>query len=97
MSIAFEEGDPDHPIIVGSVTNSGGHAFFTELRPGVYFVIVRATGFVAFGDAGSGDRPPTGLRIVLRQFRHGAGASGNSPAHVVVSLTPLCGDCRPPS
>ena len=93
--IEFEEGDPDHPIITGSMSNGGGHAFFTDLPPGVYFVLVRATGYVAFGDAGGGDRPPTGLRLVLEEFRHGAGASGNSPSDVVVSLTPLCGDCRP--
>lgn len=95
--VAFVEGDPDHPIIVGSVTNGGGHAFFTHLRPGAYFVLVRAADYIDFGDAGNGDRPPTGLRVVVGAFRGGEGSSGNSPSHVVVSLTPLCPDCRPGS
>src|ERR1051326_1352898 len=96
--VSFEEGDPDHPIFTGVVydapTNGGGHAFFHGLQGGSYVISVRADGFVSFGDAGHGDRLPTGLHVVIGTFTVGGGASGNVPVHALIRLVPLCADCR---
>jgi hypothetical protein len=96
--VDFLEGDPDHPIVThvyNATTNGGGHVLFKGLQAGGYVVLIRADGYVKFGDGGDGTRLPTGLNILLGGFRHGAGASGGIGVRVVVDLVPLtCVDCR---
>jgi len=95
--VSFTGGDPDRPFVTGVVydgsSNGGGHAFFHGLQPGGYVVSVRAGGYVSFGDGAHGNQLPTGERVIV-VFRFGNGPAGNTPAHAIVRLVPLCAECR---
>jgi Domain of unknown function (DUF6484) len=93
--VAFIEGDPDHPIVVGPVysrvANPGGVALFRGLPEGDYIASVAAAGYVQFGDGAHGDRPPRGAHIVV-SYATGGGDQNDQPARLRVDLVPLA--CR---